>query len=61
VGDLLGKVDLEVAEDLAARHAPPLDGRIVRILEGIAEGAEHLVQRLTDPRFEDGHPSIHTG
>jgi hypothetical protein len=45
VHDLLGEVDLEVADDLAAGVAPPLHGREVGILNQIPAHPDCLFHR----------------
>src|SRR3970282_1888747 len=54
---LLGKVDLEVADDLAALVAPPPDGRQIRILHGVTGKPQQIVegQRVPIPQ----EPSYH--
>jgi hypothetical protein len=64
VRDLLGEIDLEVTDHLAACFAPAAHGREVGVLEQLLAGGEHAVEVAALPFREHGlavHRCLHTG
>jgi len=53
MGELLGEVDLEVAEHLSAVFAPARDGGMVRILDDLLRQREDRIEILALPGIED--------
>jgi hypothetical protein len=61
VHDLLREIDLEMAHDLAPGLAPPTYRRVVRVLQQLAAGVQHLVEGPVAPsgkRDAVGHRSV---